>query len=309
MRCNAKARLMGRTRHTGNAAGQSEEGSEPTALLTSPAFILAVGLLLLNDWMLKAALGNWSTGKLSDLAGLFAFSLFWTALLPRRRGAIFALTAVGFLLWKSPLSEAPLAAWNALGLWPLARVVDYTDWIALAALLPSWWLARRYSAPGSIQPRRLLRRIAAIATAGIALAAFTATSILPPQYAVHGPTDYLIPATGREVRAGLQYIGLHVAYVSTEPMTARRRASVDTVPMDVDTLEIYIRQPPERRVGVRVEVREVGPSEVRLRLLSASAFGPEPSSESIHRAFRKQVFEPLREWVDRHRTSKGVDRG
>jgi hypothetical protein len=74
--------------------------------------------------------------------------------------------------------------------------------------------------------------------------------------------------------------------------------------MDVDTLEIYIRQPPERMVRVTVEVTEVGPSEVRLRLLTASAFGPEPRSESIHRAFRKQVFEPLREWVDRHRLRK-----
>jgi hypothetical protein len=293
------------TRHTGTAPGQSEQGSEPTALLTSPAFILAVALLLLNDWVLKAAVGDWSTGKLSDLAGLFAFSLFWTALFPRRRGAVFALTAIGFLLWKSPLSEAPLAAWNALGLWPLARVVDYTDWLALAALLPAWWLARRYSARGSIQPRRLIRRIAPIAAAGIALAAFTATSIPPPRYTVHGPTDYLIPATGREVRAGLQYLGLPVGYVPTNEVTARRRATVDTVPMDVDTLEIYIRQPPERMVRVTVEVSEVGPSEVRLRLLTASAFGPEPRSESIHLAFRKQVFEPLREWVARHRTSKG----
>ena len=296
---------MGRTRHTANAAGQFQGGSEATALLTSPAFILAVALLLLNDWVLKSAVGNWSTGKLSDLAGLFAFSLFWTALFPSRRDAVFALTTVGFLLWKSPLSDAPLAAWNALGLWPLARVVDYTDWLALAALLPAWWLARRSGPQPPTRPLRVLRRIAAIAIAGIALAAFTATSILPPRYAVHGPTDYLISATGREVRAGLQYLGLPVRYVPTNEVTARRRATADTVPMDVDTLEIYIRQPPERMVGVTVEVSEVGPSEVRLRLLTASAFGPEPRSESIHRAFRKQVFEPLREWVARHRTSKG----
>ncbi|MFN2566440.1 MAG: hypothetical protein ABR499_15700 [Gemmatimonadaceae bacterium] len=296
---------MGQTRRTGNAAGQFRGGSESTRLLTSPAFILAVALLLLNDWVLKAAVGNWSTGKLSDLAGLFAFSIFWTALFPRRRGAVFALTTAGFLLWKSPLSDAPLAAWNALGLWPLARVVDYMDWVALAALLPAYWLARRQGPGASIRPLRLPRRIAAIATAGIALAAFTATSILPPRYAVHGPTDYLIPATGREVRAGLQSLGLPVRYVPSEQVTARRRAPVETVPIDVDTLEISIRQPPERTVDVTVEVSEVGPSEVRLRLLTVSAYGPEPRSESIHRAFRVQVLEPLREWLARHRTPKG----
>jgi hypothetical protein len=90
-------------------------------------------VLLLNDWVLKPAVGNWLTGKLSDAAGLVAFALFWTALLPTRRTWVFAVTAVSFALWKSPATDAPLAAWNALVPWPLSRVVDYTDWFALAA--------------------------------------------------------------------------------------------------------------------------------------------------------------------------------
>lgn len=290
---------MGHTRRAGNAAAQSRRGSEASALLTSPAFMLAVALLLLNDWVLKAALGNWVTGKLSDVAGLVAFSLFWTALLPSRRGAVFALTAVGFMLWKSPLSEAPLAAWNAQGLWPLARVVDYTDWFALAALLPSYWLARRYGPGTSIRPPRLRRRIAAVATAGIALAAFTATSMVRvPMYDIPNPTNYLISAPKSEVRAALITLGIYASDLSARDNAARRNAPADT-------LRANIWHPPERLVGVTIELREEGPTETRIRPLAVSAEGPEPKIESIERAFREQVYEPLREWVTRPRASDG----
>ena len=58
-------------------------------LLTSPAFIAALTLLILNDWVLKPAFSNWVTGKLSDVAGLVAFAMFGTALLPDRRWRFF----------------------------------------------------------------------------------------------------------------------------------------------------------------------------------------------------------------------------
>ena len=285
---------MGYPKRTGSTPEQPQRESEASVLLTSPPFVLAVALLLLNDWVLKAALGNWLTGKLSDFAGLIAFSLFWAALLPRRRNAVFALTTVGFLLWKSPLSEAPLAAWNALGLWPLARVVDYTDWLALTALLPSYWLARRYGGRMMIRPAPFRRRVAAVATAGIAMVAFTATSVALPSYNIPNPTSHHISATRSEVRAGLDSLGLHVIDLPSERSAKRREAPVDT-------LLVYIRQPPERSVGVTIEVREEAPAETEIRLLAASADGPEPQPEAIERAFREQVLEPLREWVMRPR--------
>jgi hypothetical protein len=284
---------------SGNAAGRIRGGAESGALLTSAPFVLAVALLVLNDWMLKATLGNWVTGKLSDFAGLFAFPLLWTALLPRRRDAAFVLTAAGFLFWKSPLSEAPLAAWNALGVWPLARVVDYTDWVALAALLPSYQLARRCTPGTPIRPSGFIRRAGAVVGAAVAFAAFAATSVAPPRYDLQDATGFQISATRSEVRGGLDSLGLlYVVDLPSREIAARRQ-------LPVDTLLIYIRQPPERAVGVRVEVSELAPSDVRIRLLDVSASGPEPRVESIQNAFRKQVFEPLREWVARHRTSKG----
>jgi hypothetical protein len=39
------------------------------AWLTSPAFLVAIALLIVNDWVLKPAVGSWWTGKLSDVAG------------------------------------------------------------------------------------------------------------------------------------------------------------------------------------------------------------------------------------------------
>ena len=77
-----------------------------------------------------------------------------------------------FAAWKSPLAVAPLAAWNALGLWPLARVLDYTDWFAIA-VLPAAWLcvarADRHASPP------WLGRVAPL-SALCAIVLFTATS-------------------------------------------------------------------------------------------------------------------------------------
>ena len=53
-------------------------------LLRSPLLLLAVGMLLLNDFVLKAAFHNWVTGKLSDVAGLAAVTIFCCALWPRQ---------------------------------------------------------------------------------------------------------------------------------------------------------------------------------------------------------------------------------
>jgi hypothetical protein len=270
-----------------------EHHIDSSALLTSPAFLLAVILLVLNDWVLKPALGDALTGKLSDVAGLFAFPLLWTALRPARRDAAFALTAVGFVLWKSPASTLPLAAWNTLGVWPLARVVDYSDWVAVVALMPSYRLALRYSSRTSIQRPLLLQRARAVATGVLAFVAFAATSVAPPRYDLRDTSAYLIPASKTEVCQGFHSLGFDAL--------SRPAGKACFGTSDADTLQIYIRNPPERQVQVTVEASKVAPSEVQLRLLSVSAFGPEPARESLQRAFQRQVYEPLRAWVAEHR--------
>lgn len=75
--------------------------SHATSVLTSAPFGLAVALLVLNDWILKAAIGNWVTGKLSDVAGLAAFSMFMVAVLSQQRRTVFLVTGAAFVFWKS----------------------------------------------------------------------------------------------------------------------------------------------------------------------------------------------------------------
>ena len=74
-------------------------------LLVSPGFLVALSVLLLNDFVLKLQFNNVFTGKLSDFAGLFILPLFWTALFPRLKFSIYVLTAIVFIFWKSVYSQ------------------------------------------------------------------------------------------------------------------------------------------------------------------------------------------------------------
>ena len=263
--------------------------------LASLPFLTAVAVLLLNDRVLKGAVGNWFTGKLSDFAGLFAFSFFWAALFPSRRRPVFALTAIVFVLWKTPLSDPALAAWNALGIWPLARVVDYSDWIALVALIPAYHLTRWVVLPstpsdGVRRTASVRRRLVGVAGGAIAVLAFSATSIARPQHRLPlGDGDgYSVNASRVQIRAGVTALGLNPYGVAERSKKHRSTA---------DTVEVHIRQPPERHIGVTLELRELTPVESRITLLTVSADGPVPKHESVIRAFEKQVMEPLRIWL------------
>lgn len=138
-------------------------------LLSSPAFLLSLVLLLANDFILKQQFPNAITGKLSDVAGLFAFAVFWLAIFPRFRAHIIILTAAGFLFWKSPYSQGLIDGWNGVGPFSIGRVVDVTDLFALAVLpVANWYSARKRV--------REVRRPLIYAVAAISLFAFVATS-------------------------------------------------------------------------------------------------------------------------------------
>jgi hypothetical protein len=148
--------------------------------LLDPVFLLALGVLLLNDFVGKAAFHNALTGKLSDFTGLYAFAWVGMSLLPSLRKQIPWLVALAFLLWKSPLIEPLLVGWNALGVLPLGRVLDYGDWAAITVLpLAAWRFGRIF---GSAQPIKAISfqtkwlPFAHTVVLGIALFAFCATS-------------------------------------------------------------------------------------------------------------------------------------
>jgi hypothetical protein len=138
--------------------------------LFSPAPLLAVGVLFLNDHVLKAIAPSPMTGKLSDVAGLVVFPLLVVScidLIQGRRvgpsrtsaGDLFvavSLTGAVFSLIKL-LSPAAQVVNEGLGViqWlltlgpirgaaptPTSMLVDPSDLIALPALLGSWWIAR-----------------------------------------------------------------------------------------------------------------------------------------------------------------------
>ncbi|MBC9795080.1 hypothetical protein [Sinomicrobium weinanense] len=107
--------------------------------LANPLFILSLALLILNDWVLKSTLGNAFTGKLSDVAGLFAFAYFFSALHSKYKTPIHWITAILFIVWKTPIVEPLIGFLNGSGI-PVSRTVDYSDYFTLPAIVLSWYV-------------------------------------------------------------------------------------------------------------------------------------------------------------------------
>ncbi len=107
------------------------------SILKNPQFLMGLGMLVLNDYWLKWQFHNWFTGKLSDVVGLYFFPVFVCSFFPKYKKHIYWLVALLFVFWKSSLSGGFIAALHGLHL-PFARVVDYSDFIALVALPVSY---------------------------------------------------------------------------------------------------------------------------------------------------------------------------
>lgn len=105
--------------------------------LGHPVFLIAIAILIVNDWILKASFHNELTGKLSDFAGLFAFALFLSVLYPKWTKVLHLMTALLFVLWNSVLSQPIIDFCNLNGL-PFNRTIDWTDNIALISILASY---------------------------------------------------------------------------------------------------------------------------------------------------------------------------
>ena len=171
-------------------------------ILTSPGFVISLSLLLINDLYLKPALSNRFTGKLSDFAGLFAFTLFWIAMSPRFRRGVCLAIVFGFTFWKSSYSQPVIDLWNGLGIVRFSRTVDLTDLIALSVIPPAYsYATRRVSR--TITPNWVPTSLALIA-----VFAFTATSYRT-KYEDYGNKYYFAGSKGELFR---KIDDLHLLY-------------------------------------------------------------------------------------------------
>ncbi|MBC7914587.1 MAG: hypothetical protein H7Y07_10765 [Pyrinomonadaceae bacterium] len=106
--------------------------------LTSLPFLAGLGILLANDLVLKEYFHNYFTGKISDFCGLFVFAIFWSVLFPKRKALVFFITALLFILWKSPYSQAFINLFSEY-VFVVQRIVDISDLMALL-ILPFAWI-------------------------------------------------------------------------------------------------------------------------------------------------------------------------
>lgn len=142
------------TEITASAPRNLSPGTVAADGLLHPAVLVAIGLLLLNDHVLKAFMPGPLTGKLSDFAGLAFFPLLligawevtaatarrWPG--PRARPLIAAIvvTALGFTWVKMTIDGSVAFGW----------VIGTVGW--LAASVTSWLLA----APAPIHARSVV---------------------------------------------------------------------------------------------------------------------------------------------------------
>lgn len=108
-------------------------------------FLAAVGLLAVNDHLLKDRYPSWWTGKLSDLAGLAVVATLAAVLLGRRAGLL-----AGAVAWVGVKAVPGVAEAVAPVLGGTTRR-DPTDLVALLVLLPLWAVCRS-PAPTSTPP-------------------------------------------------------------------------------------------------------------------------------------------------------------
>ena len=166
-----------------------ETASAAFGALVHPASIAAIGILLINDHVMKQVAPSWLTGKISDFAGLyfapFVVLVVWEAslgvVIPRISGRTVALATyvtVGlFFAAFKVSSEAADAFVRIVGMSGvrISIVVDPTDLVAVVSLPLSyalWSRQRRYAArAATIRP---LRRVAVLTAAALAIAATSA---------------------------------------------------------------------------------------------------------------------------------------
>ncbi len=185
-------------------------------LVLHPGFLLALFTMLVNDFVLQPAFHNGLTGKLSDVAGLYAFPILLTAIIPAYRKQFYVFTALLFIFWKSELSGSFIHFLNTNHI-PFCRVADYSDLWALCVLPFSF----AYSGPTVCPPKS--RKFIGIAVAVMSIIVFCSDSLPrhlmikypPAQHQMRHRNSVATKYKREQVRAKLDSMGKSVAVDST----------------------------------------------------------------------------------------------
>jgi hypothetical protein len=133
-------------------------GGLPIGEAMHPVALLALAVMIINDWVLKPRLGPSAlTGKLSDIGGLIAAPVLLTALIGlvlrvaraadpylTQRRLVLAIAATGAVFAAIKLSERA-AGWFVAAISvvrPAEVYLDPTDLLCLPVLAISYWIGR-----------------------------------------------------------------------------------------------------------------------------------------------------------------------
>ena len=209
-------------------------------LFTHPLVIASIGLLLLNDHLLKSLIPSVITGKLSDFAGLLFFpflliiSFGWLLdklHVPVRLTAVlaFILTGITFTLIKTSPFFNQLTRDSVATLvgYPVQILLDVTDLVALLSLVPAWFLWRK--AEGE-RPFPFPNRLTFIMLGAASLATLATSPCMPPSIVsrviIHNNTIYTNPGFEHEIN---DLTLMH----STDLGIAWQHVSSDAIPGEV----------------------------------------------------------------------------
>lgn len=248
-------------------------------LLTTPAFLFGLAILLLNDWVWKGQFSNMLTGKLSDFAGLFVCAVFWTALFPTQKRWVFALTGVFFVFWKSSLSQPLIDSWNSMNLFQIARVVDFSDNLALLVLPACYgWVQRKQV----VKPRFRLHPMVPLMIAAFAL---SATSKVQRHWVKLNEKVYEIELSKTELEDALNRIeGIEV---SERQMPSNKKESEVIIYLPVNGCS------PNHSYLVKIKPLSVKKTALRLENVSMPTYCVEPSQDEAIAEFERLVVHKL----------------
>ena len=289
-------------------------------LLLNYVFIVSIILLFINDHFLKLYFHNWFTGKFSDFLGMIIFPLFLAYIFPKLRTFSVFVSFVLFIFWKSPFSEGFIDFYNQISPIAVARVVDYTDFIAFIFLVIPFLLIK-YDV--LLQPLKI-RKISSALVLIPSVFVMMATS--PPPYYRFGSNgvvsfqDYSFKMQKSKAEALDELKNRNILFKKDTLMIIRRNnISSESLIMngtDLKTLEVdkeILKKELERKIqfydyyiidslkigdetlkNIRFELEEINKSKVKIILKSVVLEERNTNNKKLQKKFRKIYRELLK---------------